>query len=217
MKKEEVIAISRRLEKAGLTVRAFVSPMFQIGGHPANPVAPARSISRSIQGSCPAENLVDHAMEIAVILGAPHMRIFSYLRYPGFRPKEFGWLSKGCRQAACARPSLRRHPCSSRTSRSATSATSPSSRTFRDGALVADGWRRGARGNRARGCRKCRATSVHWSTSPTPGRPAKSRAIGHRHAGAADHRDPSQDRNLEARRTVPWARRCRGRPSSNGC
>ena len=29
-----------------------------------------------------------HAMQIAVILGAPHMRIFSYLRYSGFRPAD---------------------------------------------------------------------------------------------------------------------------------
>lgn len=93
MKKDEVIAISRRLEKAGLTVPAFVSPMFKWQ-------APGKSSTAGKvdfafdPSSCPAENLVDHAMEVTVILGAPHMRIFSYLRYSGFRPTDFGWLSK---------------------------------------------------------------------------------------------------------------------------
>ena len=32
-------------------------------------------------------------MQIAVILGAPHMRIFSYLRYSGFRPADLGRLT----------------------------------------------------------------------------------------------------------------------------
>ncbi|HYI04415.1 MAG TPA: TIM barrel protein, partial [Reyranella sp.] len=37
---------------------------------------------------CPVEDWVAHAMQIAVILGAPHMRIFSYLRYNGFKPSD---------------------------------------------------------------------------------------------------------------------------------
>ena len=32
-------------------------------------------------------------MQIAVILGAPHMRIFSYLRYDGFQPSDLGNLT----------------------------------------------------------------------------------------------------------------------------
>jgi sugar phosphate isomerase/epimerase len=35
---------------------------------------------------CPVEDWAGHAIQIAVILGAPHMRIFSYLRYGGFVP-----------------------------------------------------------------------------------------------------------------------------------
>jgi sugar phosphate isomerase/epimerase len=93
MKSDEVIAISRTLEKAGLTVPAFVSPMFKW-----------QAPGKSTQGgkvdfafdpeSCPAEDVVDHAMQVAVILGAPHMRIFSYLRYPGFHPTDLRGLSK---------------------------------------------------------------------------------------------------------------------------
>jgi sugar phosphate isomerase/epimerase len=93
MKKEEVIAISRKLEKAGLTVPAFVSPMFKWQAPGKSPAGGKVDFAFD-PASCPAENVVDHAMEVAVILGAPHMRIFSYLRYPGFRPADLGRLSK---------------------------------------------------------------------------------------------------------------------------
>lgn len=92
MKTEEVIDISRRLEKAGLTVPAFVSPLFKWK-------APGKSTSANKVDfafdpkQCPAEDVVGHAMQIAVILGAPHMRIFSYLRYPGFQPGDLVRLS----------------------------------------------------------------------------------------------------------------------------
>jgi|GEM_PF-380289 len=86
MKKEEIIKISRTLEKAGLTVPTFVSPLFKW------PAAGKSAVAGKVDFAfdpkeCPAENIIDHAIEIAVILGAPHMRIFSYLRHPGFRPK----------------------------------------------------------------------------------------------------------------------------------
>jgi sugar phosphate isomerase/epimerase len=87
MKTDEVIQISRTLEKAGLTVPAFVSPSFKW-------MAPGKSLSGGKVDfafdpkQCPDEDWVTHAMQIAVILGAPHMRIFSYLRYGGFRPAD---------------------------------------------------------------------------------------------------------------------------------
>ena len=85
MTKEEVIKISRTLEKAGLTVPTFVSPLFKWPA--AGKAAAAGKVDFAFDPKqCPAENIVDHAIEIAVILGAPHMRIFSYLRHPGFRP-----------------------------------------------------------------------------------------------------------------------------------
>jgi sugar phosphate isomerase/epimerase len=93
MKTEEVIHISRTLEKAGITVPAFVSPAFKWK-------APGRSANGGGKvdfafdpKDCPAEDWVAHAMQIAVILGAPHMRIFSYLRYGGFRPADLGRLT----------------------------------------------------------------------------------------------------------------------------
>jgi sugar phosphate isomerase/epimerase len=93
MKTEEVIQISRTLEKAGITVPAFVSPVFKWR-------APGRSISSASKvdfafnpKDCPDKDWVAHAMQIAVILGAPHMRIFSFLRYGGFRPSDLGGLT----------------------------------------------------------------------------------------------------------------------------
>lgn len=94
MKAEEVIHISRTLEKAGITVPAFVSPAFkwQAPGKAASGGGKVDFAFDPLQ--CPAEDWVAHAMQIAVILGAPHMRIFSYLRYGGFRPADLGKLTK---------------------------------------------------------------------------------------------------------------------------
>jgi hypothetical protein len=93
MKTDEVIHISRTLEKAGITVPAFVSPAFKWK-------APGKSTSNGGKvdfafdpKECPVEDWVMHAMQIAVILGAPHMRIFSYLRYGGFKPADLRGLT----------------------------------------------------------------------------------------------------------------------------
>src|SRR5580704_8696802 len=84
MPKEEIIKISRTLEKAGLTVPTFVSPLFKWPA--AGKSATAGKVDFAFDPKeCPAENIIDHAIEIAVILGAPHMRIFSYLRHRRFR------------------------------------------------------------------------------------------------------------------------------------
>lgn len=92
METEEVIQISRTLENAGISVPAFVSPLFKWK-------APGRLTSKSKVDfafdpeQCPLDDWASHAMQIAVILGAPHMRIFSYLRYGGFRPTDLGELT----------------------------------------------------------------------------------------------------------------------------
>ena len=93
MKTEEVIHISRTLENAGITVPAFVSPVFKWKA-PGRWMAGRGKVDFAFDPKdCPAEDWVAHAMQIAVILGAPHMRIFSYLRYGGFRPSALGRLS----------------------------------------------------------------------------------------------------------------------------
>jgi sugar phosphate isomerase/epimerase len=93
MKIEEVIHISRTLEKAGITVPAFVSPAFKWKA-PGKPAGSGGKVDFAFDPKeCPVEDWVAHAMQIAVILGAPHMRIFSYLRYGGFRPVDLGRLT----------------------------------------------------------------------------------------------------------------------------
>lgn len=93
MKTEEIIHISRTLEKAGISVPAFVSPAFKWqapGRHATN-----GKVDFAFDPTlCPIEDWVGHAMQIAVILGAPHLRIFSYLRYDGFRPADLIALTK---------------------------------------------------------------------------------------------------------------------------
>jgi sugar phosphate isomerase/epimerase len=85
MTKEEVIAISRRLENEGISVPTFVSPMFKWLA-PGQTAGTGKVDFAFHPTECPTKEVVTHAMQIAVILGAPHMRIFSYLRYPGFEP-----------------------------------------------------------------------------------------------------------------------------------
>lgn len=93
MKIEEVIHISRTLEKAGITVPAFVSPAFKWKA-PGKLASGGGKVDFAFDpAECPDEDWVAHAMQIAVILGAPHMRIFSYLRYGGFRPADLGRLT----------------------------------------------------------------------------------------------------------------------------
>jgi sugar phosphate isomerase/epimerase len=93
MKTEEVIHISRTLENAGITVPAFVSPAFKWKA-PGKWATGGGKVDFAFDPKeCPTEDWVAHAMQIAVILGAPHMRIFSYLRYGGFRPADLGKLT----------------------------------------------------------------------------------------------------------------------------
>jgi sugar phosphate isomerase/epimerase len=83
MTKPEVIKISRTLESAGISVPAFVSPLFKWKA-PGKPVPGGKVDFAFDPKQCPVEDPIAHAVQIAVILGAPHMRIFSYLRYRGF-------------------------------------------------------------------------------------------------------------------------------------
>src|SRR5437899_1196027 len=85
MTKDEVIEISRTLEKAGISVPAFVSPLFKWQA-PGKPGASGKVDFAFDPAECPVGDPIAHAIQIAVILGSPHMRIFSYLRYCGFQP-----------------------------------------------------------------------------------------------------------------------------------
>ncbi|MFI5002034.1 MAG: sugar phosphate isomerase/epimerase family protein [Reyranellales bacterium] len=83
----EVIAISRRLEKAGLSVPTFVSPVMKWAAPGKSPAGGKVDFAFD-PATCPAGDPLDHAIRIAVILGARNMRIFGYLRHDGFRPSD---------------------------------------------------------------------------------------------------------------------------------
>src|SRR5258708_25595841 len=92
MTKAEVIKISRTLEGAGISVPAFVSPLFKWTA-PGKPAPDGKVDFAFDPKQCPVEDPIAHAIQIAVILGAPHMRIFSYLRYGGFNPGDMYTLN----------------------------------------------------------------------------------------------------------------------------
>src|ERR1051325_1622424 len=95
MQTEEVIQISRTLEKAGISVPAFVSPLFKWQAPSVRTTSSRAKVDFAFDPKqCPEEDWVAQAIQIAVILGAPHMRIFSYLRYGGFRPTDLQGLTK---------------------------------------------------------------------------------------------------------------------------
>src|SRR5260370_42193211 len=84
MPKEEIIKISRTLEKAGLTVPTFVSPLFKWPA--AGKAATAGKVDFALDPKeSPAQAIAGHPNESAGILGAPHMRSFRYLRHHCFR------------------------------------------------------------------------------------------------------------------------------------
>jgi sugar phosphate isomerase/epimerase len=87
MTADEVIDISRTLEKAGISVPTFVSPLLKWAA-PGKAPAGGRVDFAFDPAECPARDPLQHAMDIAVILGARNLRIFSYLRYSGFRPSD---------------------------------------------------------------------------------------------------------------------------------
>lgn len=83
----EVAKISDELTRAGIKVPTFVSPVLkwpaegqeQGGGKVDFAFDPAL---------CPVEDPLAHAFEIATVLGAARLRVFSHLRYAGFEPED---------------------------------------------------------------------------------------------------------------------------------
>lgn len=84
---EEVAAIARKLTAAGITVPTFVSPVLK---WPAPGKAPAGGkVDFAFDpGTCPADDPLAHAFDVAAALGASKIRVFSFLRYSGFRPDD---------------------------------------------------------------------------------------------------------------------------------
>jgi sugar phosphate isomerase/epimerase len=83
----ELTPISRHLKDAGITVPTFVSPVLK---WPAPGKAPAGGkVDFAFDpASCPTDDPMAHAFDVAMILGAAKIRVFSHLRYPGFAPED---------------------------------------------------------------------------------------------------------------------------------
>ena len=87
MRLEEVTAIARQLKEAGIAVPTFVSPVLK---WPAPGKAPAGGkVDFAFDpATCPAEDPLAHAFDVAATLGATKIRVFSFLRYAGFEPED---------------------------------------------------------------------------------------------------------------------------------
>jgi sugar phosphate isomerase/epimerase len=84
---DEVDAIGRRLRDAGIAVPTFVSPVLKWLAPGKAP--PGGKVDFAFDpATCPTEDPLAHAFDVATVLGASKMRVFSFLRYPGFAPDD---------------------------------------------------------------------------------------------------------------------------------
>jgi sugar phosphate isomerase/epimerase len=82
---DEVSDIARTLEKAGLSVPTFVSPVLK-WPMPGKEAAGGKVDFAFDPATCPADDPLAHAFDLAIVLKARKLRVFSHLRYPGYQP-----------------------------------------------------------------------------------------------------------------------------------
>jgi sugar phosphate isomerase/epimerase len=82
---DEVGAIARTLKDAGIIVPTFVSPVLKWPA-PGKVPAGGKVDFAFDPATCPTDDPLAHAFEVAAALGATKIRVFSHLRYPGYRP-----------------------------------------------------------------------------------------------------------------------------------
>ena len=82
---EEVAAVARTIEQAGLTIPTFVSPVLK-WAMPGKEVAGGKVDFAFDPATCPSDDPLAHAFDVAMVLKARKMRVFTHLRYPGYRP-----------------------------------------------------------------------------------------------------------------------------------
>lgn len=87
MSLEEGGRIARKIEAAGLTVPTFVSPLLKWPA-PGKDAANDKVDFAFDPADCPADDPLVHAFDMATVLGAERLRVFSHLRYPGYRPAD---------------------------------------------------------------------------------------------------------------------------------
>ena len=84
---DEVDAIGRQLKTAGISVPTFVSPVLKWAA-PGRAPAGGNVDFAFDPSTCPTDDPVAHAFDVATVLGASKIRVFTYLRYPGFKPED---------------------------------------------------------------------------------------------------------------------------------
>ena len=84
---DEVDAIGRQLKTAGISVPTFVSPVLKWAA-PGKAPAGGKVDFAFDASTCPTDDPVAHAFDVATVLGASKIRVFTYLRYPGFKPDD---------------------------------------------------------------------------------------------------------------------------------
>lgn len=84
---DEVQAVADPLRDAGIEVPCFVSPVLKWAA-PGKAPAGGKVDFAFDPSTCPADDPLAHAFDVAVVLGATRIRVFSHLRYPGFAPDD---------------------------------------------------------------------------------------------------------------------------------
>jgi sugar phosphate isomerase/epimerase len=84
----EVAAISDALTAAGIKVPTFVSPVLKWPAED-QPETGGKAVDFAFDpASCPVDDAVAHAFDIATVLGATRLRAFSHLRYDDYQPED---------------------------------------------------------------------------------------------------------------------------------
>ena len=87
MKLDEVAGIARTLEQAGLSIPTFVSPVLK-WAMPGKEAAGGKVDFAFDLETCPADDPLAHAFDVAIVLKARKLRVFTHLRYAGYRPAD---------------------------------------------------------------------------------------------------------------------------------
>ena len=84
---DEVGGIARTLGKEGIAVPTLVSPLLKWQA-PGKASAGGKIDFAFDPADCPADDPLVYAFDMAVVLGAERVRVFSYLTYDGYKPSD---------------------------------------------------------------------------------------------------------------------------------
>jgi sugar phosphate isomerase/epimerase len=84
---DEIEDISKTLRQADLKVPTFVSPVLKWPA--AGKAVEGAKVDFAFDPTlCPTGDPLAHAFDVATVLGASRLRVFSHLRYPGYKPAD---------------------------------------------------------------------------------------------------------------------------------